>query len=84
MNAHPQNQYKNGGGDSNPSPQIHNALKNKALTENAESVLSDTLSDARTETLKNHPELIVLIERWDTLPESVRKQIIELAGASGQ
>jgi len=59
-------------------------LKNKALTENAESVLSDTLSDARTETLKNHPELIVLIERWDTLPESVRKQIIELAGASGQ
>jgi hypothetical protein len=26
------------------------------------------------------PELQVLIERWDDLPESIRKQIIELAG----
>jgi hypothetical protein len=38
------------------------------------------LSASCTEAPKNHPEFSALVERWDTLPESIRKQIIELAG----
>ena len=52
----------------------------KELTNTENSGISASISFS----LQKHPELQALIERWDTLPESVRKQIIELAGASGQ
>jgi hypothetical protein len=29
------------------------------------------------------PELVTLVKVWNTLPEHIRKQIIELAGLSG-
>jgi len=66
-------------GDSNPRPEIHNIPENQGLTENAKNVLSAPLSDARTETLKKYPELLTLIDRWDTLPSNVRAVISTLA-----
>jgi len=65
---------------SKPSDENANTQKTKELTDIEKSGISSSI----TFCLQKYPELTALIERWDTLPESVRRQIIELAGASGQ
>ncbi len=70
---------KGGRGDSNPQLEIHKPLQNKGFTENTKNDLDAPLSDARTEAPENTPELAALIDRWDALPDAIRKAILALA-----
>jgi hypothetical protein len=60
-------------------PESHKGLDSQGVTDSS----NDNYVNHLAFCLQKHPKLAALIERWDTLPESVRKQIIELAGRSG-
>lgn len=73
--------------DSNPKPSVPKTddeqsqpIENKEVSKQAQSNYVARLADW----LQKWPELGHIIDRWQTLPEHTRKQIIELAGLSGQ
>ena len=62
-------------------PAIENVSTAKTNTYDSGHCAADVNDD---KSAHENPELTAIIRAWDTLPESIRKQIIKLAGASGQ
>lgn len=71
MNAHPQNQYKNGGGGFEPQDDFTYPIVKAEVTPVNKSSLAIYLATI----LQKHTDLAAIIESWPTLPEHVKDTI---------
>jgi hypothetical protein len=75
-------------GDLNPSPENHNHLSNKELTENPKNNTAQNLPKTGNYDMKsiteNYPDLEQIITAWPELPEHVKAAIKTLIQTKGK